>query len=153
MFLDFYRNPKPEITNAAIGLPEKHPLLAKALENIESYFDPHCWICIGPQLLTDLAIEMGNVSNIEEIEASSLLPVVPDYRLHPHDHDEGPPLYFSEDPISFKEWKSMFENSSAIHFYNKFTQSIVVEDDPSHFLYALLGPRYCPVSYYSTKQF
>ena len=68
LFLDFYRNPKPEITNAAIGLPEKHPLLAKALEKIESYYDPHCWICIGPQLLTDLAIEMGNVSNIEEIK-------------------------------------------------------------------------------------
>ena len=96
---------------------------------------------------------MGNVTNIEELSPSPLLPVVPEHILHPHDHDVGPKLYFSEEAVSFESWRSMFENTSAIHFYNALTKNFAVEDNPRHFLYALLGPRYCPHSYFSTDDF
>ena len=142
-----------ELTNGALSFPCKHPFLKKALEYLESSYDPSCWTCIGPKLLTRVAQEMGNVSSTEELTPTPLLPVVPQHVLHPHHYDDALALYFSKTPISFKTYQAMFTKSNAIHFYNALSKNISVEDDPQHFLYALLGPRYCPVSYYSKKYF
>ena len=60
---------------------------------------------------------------------------------------------FPETPCSFKIWRELFINSSAVHFFNKRTSSLVVFDDPRYSAYALLGPHYCPLSYHSTKFF
>ena len=116
---------------------------------METSYDPHCWNCIGPGLLTKTAKKMANVSFIEDINPSPILPVVPQNFIQPGWIDS----YFSENPISFEAYQSMLSNASAVHFYNAMTSNILVEDDPQHFLYALLGPRYCPNSYYSTNYF
>jgi len=141
------------LCNGAISLPCKHPLLAKALKYVETDYRPDCWICIGPHLITKVAQEIGNVSNTDELSPTPLLPVLEEHVLLPHHYDYAVPLYFSEDPISFEEYHSMFVNASAVHFYSALSSHILVEDDPEHFLYALLGPRYCPLSYYSTRYF
>ena len=120
---------------------------------METSYDPNCWTCIGNNLLTQIAKDVGNVSSVEEITPTPFLPVVPELSFHPHHYTVAPSLYFSEDPISFETYASWFMNTSAIHFYNAITSNILVEDDPSHFLYALLGPQYCPYSYYSTTYF
>ena len=58
-------------------------------------------------------------------------------------------------PISFLQWKKMFEKSSSVHIAGgarKYLSTVVI-DDPQYSVYALLGPRYCPLSYYSVKYF
>ena len=58
-------------------------------------------------------------------------------------------------PISFKQWNKMFEKSSSIHLAGatrKYLSTLII-DDPQYSVYALLGPRYCPRSYYSVKYF
>ena len=56
-------------------------------------------------------------------------------------------------PSSFAHWEKMFKRSSAVHFFSKRTAGLRVVDDPRYNAYALLGPHYCPVSYYSVKSF
>ena len=62
-------------------------------------------------------------------------------------------LLFPERPFSFQAWQKFFAQSSAVHFFSKTTSLLASTDDPRHSAYALLGPRYCPRSYYSTKNF
>ena len=60
----------------------------------------------------------------------------------------------SDKPISFLEWKKMFESSSSIHLAGSTRKRVwQLPDDPQYSVYALLGPRYCPLSYYSVKYF
>ena len=56
-------------------------------------------------------------------------------------------------PSSFANWEEMFKRSSAVHFFSKKTAGLGVLDDPRYNAYALLGPHYCPVSYYSVEHF
>ena len=60
---------------------------------------------------------------------------------------------FPEQSRSFQEWKNIFANSSSAHFANKQTSKFAHVDDPQYSAYALLGPRYCPVAYYSDRNF
>lgn len=60
----------------------------------------------------------------------------------------------SDKPISFLEWKKMFESSSSVHLAGSTRKHVwQLSDDPGYSVYALLGPRYCPLSYYSVKYF
>ena len=60
----------------------------------------------------------------------------------------------SDDPISFPEWRKMFENSSSVHLAGAMrTRLNRLAVDPRYNVYALLGPRYCPLSYFSVKYF
>merc|ERR1719419_1532919 len=89
------------LCGGAISLPRKHPFLAKVVQYIETDFDPMCWACIGPALITKVAKEMGNVSNTDELTPTPLLPVLEERVLLPHEYDMAVPLYFSEYAISF----------------------------------------------------
>ena len=60
----------------------------------------------------------------------------------------------SDNPISFPEWRTMFENSSSVHLAGS-TRTYLDRpaNDPRYSVYAVLGPRYCPLSYFSVKFF
>ena len=61
----------------------------------------------------------------------------------------------SPDPISFTEWKRIFADASSVHFSGATRVNLKWElpDDPQYSAYALLGQRYCPLSYYSVQYF
>ena len=60
----------------------------------------------------------------------------------------------SDKPISFPEWNEMFKDSSSVHLAGSTRKHVwQLPDDPGYSVYALLGPRYCPLSYYSVKYF
>ena len=60
----------------------------------------------------------------------------------------------SKKPISFPEWKKMFQYSSSVHLAGSIRKRFwQIPVDPQYSVYALLGPRYCPLSYYSVKYF
>ena len=54
-------------------------------------------------------------------------------------------------PMKFQDWKKMFQRSSAVHFFFKRTANLRVVNDPQYNAYALLGPQYCPIAYFSVK--
>ena len=121
---------------------------------MEEHYDPYCWTCAGPTHLTNIAQKLWNVTSMNQITPSSEFPAVPLESIQPnHQYDKVPGWYFSATPVTFESWRHMLENASALHFFNQITKNFKVEDDPSHFLYALLGPKYCPNSYYSTNYF
>ena len=43
------------LTNSCLRLERRHPLLRAALERVAATYDPECWVCIGPRLLTAMA--------------------------------------------------------------------------------------------------
>ena len=149
-----------DVTNSAFMFTAGHPFLLTAMLELQKGYDPACWACIGPTLLTTVArkiisylIVLDDVSMIHQIPASANLTVTLMQRMMPVYWSAAPELLFPEEPVSFKRWEAMFENSSTVHFYGHMTAHLVVHDDPQYSAYALLGPRYCPLSYYSTEHF
>ena len=142
-----------DVTNSAFMFTAHHPLILTAMLDLLKGYNPACWACIGPSLLTGVARKITNVSMIQDIPASADLTVTLMQRMMPVYWSAAPELLFPEEPVSFNRWKTMFENSSTVHFFGKMTAHLVVHDDPQYSAYALLGPRYCPLAYYSTEQF
>ena len=62
-------------------------------------------------------------------------------------------MLFPERPARFSDWRVLFARSSAVHFFSKTTSGLACRDDPRYCAYALLGPRFCPASYYSNNNF
>ena len=56
-------------------------------------------------------------------------------------------------PFSFNAWEQLFRQSSAVHFFSKMTSDLSVVNDPRYSAYAVLGPYYCPLAYYSCENF
>ena len=123
------------------------------MESLLEIYDPGCWACIGPGLLTWTARKVTNVTMIKDIPDSADLSVTLMQRMMPVYWASSPGLLFPEEPVSFQTWDTMFKNSSTVHFFGKMTAHLVSHNDPQYSAYALLGPRYCPVSYYSTQEF
>ena len=71
--------------------------------------------------------------------------------------------------MSFEDWEKLFQNSTAVHFASSQTSKLAnigkisinifliinfcCLDDPQYSAYAVLGPHYCPISYYSDINF
>ena len=124
-----------------------------AMKKVKQTYNPNCWICIGPQLLTDTARQLAGTKLVSQIPASADLHFVPMKTIMSVHFPQVNALLFPERPFSFQAWQKFFAQSSAVHFFSKTTSLLASPDDPRHSAYALLGPRYCPRSYYSTKNF
>ena len=64
-------------------------------------------------------------------------------------------LIDSRTPISFQKWRTLFCNASSVHFAGavRVSDQLELSTDPQYSAYALLAPRYCPVSYHSVRYF
>ena len=60
----------------------------------------------------------------------------------------------SDNPVSLTEWRKMFENSSSVHLAGA-TRTYLdrLAEDPRFSVYAVLGSRHCPLSYFSVRYF
>ena len=142
-----------DTTNSAFMFTANHSILLTAMQEIEQVYDPACWACIGPGVLTEAARKIINGSMIQDIPASANLNVTLIQRFYAVYFESATALLFPDQPVSFTRWETLFENSSTVHFFSKMTSHLVAHDDPQYSAYALLGPRYCPYAYYSSDGF
>ena len=141
------------ITNNALQLSKQHPLLRAALLRVKLSYNPTCWTCIGPKLVTKSAQTLAGTKDIRKIQQKANFSFVEMRRIMVVDWPESKSVLFPMKPSSFLRWKKLFANSSAVHFFSHTSNMIKVYDDPRYSAYALLGPHYCPISYYSTTNF
>eukprot|EP00092_Neocalanus_flemingeri_P026661 GFUD01028904.1.p1 GENE.GFUD01028904.1~~GFUD01028904.1.p1 ORF type:complete len:388 (-),score=75.77 GFUD01028904.1:90-1253(-) len=140
------------IGNNAFAFNKGHPFTKLALTDISKGYEPKCWACIG-RLMAASARKLANTSLIENIPTSAQLSITPMQRMLPVHYSRIVNTMWPEVPVPFKTWEKLFRNSSAIHFNSKMTSNLAVPDDPQYSSYALLGPRLCPVAYYSSRNF
>ena len=141
------------VVNNAFSFNKRHAFLHSVLMNIGESFDPSCWACIGGKVLTKIVRKLSNSTLIKNIPESADLKIVPERRFIPIYWKQVANKLWPVEPASFEKWKTMFENSSAIHMNYQLTNNIAVPDDPQHCAYALFGPMLCPLSYFSTENF
>ena len=141
------------ITNNALQLSKQHPLLRSALLRVKLSYNPNCWTCIGPKLITRSAQNLAGTKDIRKIPQKANFRFVAMRKIMVVDWPESKSILFPMKPSSFLRWQKLFANSSAVHFFSHTSNMIKVTDDPRYSAYALLGPHYCPISYYSTKNF
>ena len=133
------------VTNNAFSFTAGHPFLLLVMLHMSDSYRPGCWTCIGPELLTK-SLRQYNGTDV------TLVPMV---RVLTVNWQRSDQIIDSRVPISFEEWKEIFQNSSSIHFSGAVRANLVwqLPDDPQYSAYAVLGPRYCPLSYYSVRYF
>ena len=137
------------VTNSAFSFSKHHQLPWMAMQLLQKSYNPNCWECIGPSLISECIQKIANTALIKNIPESAQINFIEKSRLMPVKWSQ----LFPEKPTTFEEWKQAFKDSSAIHFFSHANVNMVVDDDPQYSAYALLGPRYCPRVYSSDKNF
>ena len=148
-----FRSGSISVTNNAFSFSKNHPFLMMVMNHVKQAYDPSCWGCIGPTLFTKIAIEMTDTDRVENIANNSSINFIPFKEIMSSNYQSAKANLFPEKPKSFEDWKIFFQNSSSVHFFSKITSELGVSDDPQYSAYALLGPRYCPLSFYSVTHF
>lgn len=139
------------LANGEFQFEEKHQLLWETMKMFTKVFTGNTRVEVGPMLITKTVKNYFQNENIETLRNKTLT-VLPIETFYPVKAFEIEHLW-PEEPKSFKDWAKLFENSSMVHFYASQTNAWVVERDPSHEAYAVIGPRYCPTSFWSSDQF
>ena len=69
------------MTNNAISLTPNHPLLLLAMEKLTKSYQPKCWDCIGPPLLTKSIMEFAGTRFVQNVPKSINIKLVPLFRF------------------------------------------------------------------------
>lgn len=139
-----------KVTNNAFSMPAKHPLFLAILNKMANINHHKCWACIGPDLITSVLKRRAGIDSIKGVNEVLDINLVPHLKISGIDWPYSHRL-FPEKAKSFREWEQMFEKASAVHFYSHRTWHFTSLDDPRHSAYAVVGPRYCPISYHSVN--
>ena len=129
-----------------------NPYLQAVLTGLAREYNPSCWACIGKMMGRHLR-KISNATMAKDIPTSTDLAMAPRKRFLPVHHTRVVNTFWPEVGVPFDVWRTLFTNSSAIHFNNKITRGLAVPDDPQFSAYALLGPRLCPLAYHSSRNF
>ena len=68
---------KISVTNNAFAFTSHHPLLLMAMTSLSKSYDPRCWGCIGPELITNTMINYTGSKLVQNIPADSDVNYVP----------------------------------------------------------------------------
>ena len=139
------------LNNGVFHFEAKHQILLQTMKMFTRVFTGSRRGEVGPMLITKTVKEYFQLENIERLKTKTL-EVTPIETFHPIKAFDAIQLW-SIQPKSFAQWFTLFKNSSMVHFYASQTNKWFVERDPSHEAYAVLGPRYCPTSYWSAENF
>ena len=139
------------LANGEFQFEGKHQILWQTMQAFTELFTGNNREEVGPMLITRTIKEHFHIEFVETINSETLT-VLPVQAFYPVEWFEIS-KFWPVEPKSFKHWATLFENSSMVHFYGSQTNVLVVERDPSHEAYAVLGPRYCPISYWSADRF
>ena len=159
-------NGKYGVTNNAFSFIHGHQFLFNVMNKLKESYNAKCWSCIGPGLFTqslqniseDTSI-LVNVIPLERYNCQYKMKVIFEllfFRIMGVKWQVSDRIIDSPDPISFAEWKRIFAKASSVHFSGA-TRRVNLQwqlpDDPQYSAYALLGQRFCPLSYYSVTYF
>ena len=153
------------VTNNAFSFTHGHHFLSNVMTKMNESYNANCWSCIGPGLFAqslqniseDKSISV-NVIPLERYKVSIIMKVIFETfsRIIGVNWQVSDRIIDSPDPISFEEWKKIFANASSVHFSDGATRVNLqwqLPDHPQYSAYALLGQRFCPLSYYSVQYF
>jgi len=139
------------LANGVFHFSAGHPLLWKTMEEFAKVYTGNTRVEVGPMLITKVVKAFFNVSSISGLD-NEMLTVLPSSIFYPIRAFEVQSLWPTK-PKSFEAWEKMFSDSKMVHMYASQSNQWLVEKDPSHEAYALLGPRYCPSVYSSSSEF
>lgn len=71
---------KISVTNNAFSLRAGHPVLELALVHLVKEYDPSCWNCIGPKLITSAVMRHTRARLVQNIPREADIQFVPLYR-------------------------------------------------------------------------
>ena len=81
VFRNVVKRGKISVTNNAISLTPNHPLLLLAMEKLTKSYQPKCWDCIGPPLLTKSIMEFAGTRFVQNVPKSIDIKLVPLFRF------------------------------------------------------------------------
>ena len=141
------------VTNNAFSFTKHHPLPLMAMNHLKQSYNPSCWNCIGPKLITSCVRKLARTKYVENIPESAQISFTPLRRIMTVHFLKVKETLFPDKPKTFQQWEKLFAHSSAVHFFSKETSSLAVSEQPQHSAYGLLGPHYCPLAWHSASQF
>ena len=141
----------PHLANGDFHFKRKHPLLLFTMQGLAKIYRGKKRTEVGPLLITQATRMLYKVTDVGTLQTSQITVMPPSFFYPAKSFEVG--SLWTEKPMAFSDWFLFLENSTMVHFYGSQTNKLVVERNPSHELYALLGPRYCPVSYWSSTHF
>jgi len=143
------------LANGEFTFEMKHQLLWETMKLFSEKYTGNVREEVGPRLITEAVKKYLNITEIEaagDSPRSSQMTILPTERFYPVKAFEKGKLW-PVNPHSFEDWSSLFFNSSMVHFYGSQTNKWLVNGDPSYEAYSVLAPRYCPMSFGSSKLF
>jgi len=156
-----------KLSNSFFHFDSGHPFLKMAIEEFSTAFDPGIggWASAGPDLFTKILHRLCGV-------AEGSWPEITEDRFNPekcrgvtvsHPKLTYPVPWFEAALLwtprrSNKEWKEFFSSAVSIHFYFSSVSNKERCHRPQQYgkmkpAYAYLGPKYCPLSFWSEKEF
>ena len=141
------------VTNNAFSFTKNHSLPLMAMNHLKQSYNPSCWACIGPKLITSCVRRLARTKYVQNIPESSNINFTPLKRIMTIHFLKVKQTLFPDKPKTFHQWEKLFAQSSSVHFFSKETSGLAVSDNPQHSAYALLAPRYCPLAWHSQTYF
>jgi len=141
----------PQLANGEFQFEKKHPVLWEAMTSGAKSFTGTNRVEIGPPLLTQAVATLYDNWDMKSVKNENIL-ILPLNTFYPVEWFNTGALWPSY-PMGCSDWSRLFENSSQVHFFGSQTDNAIVDHDPSHQAYAALGPKYCPVSIWSSETF
>ena len=71
---------KISVTNNAFSFSARHPVLQVAMMHLKEKYDPSCWNCIGPKLITAAVRKHSGARLVQKIPAWAQVEFVPLHR-------------------------------------------------------------------------
>ena len=117
---------KISVTNNAFSFSARHPVLEVAMLHLKEKYDPTCWNCIGPKLITAAVRKHSGARLVQNIPARADVVFVPLHRMMSVRSTQVVKIMFPERPVPFTYWQNRFRRSSAVHFFSKNTFDLKV---------------------------
>lgn len=156
-----------KLSNSFFHFTAGHPFLEQVIQEFSSSFDPglNGWASAGPDLFTKIlhrlcGVKEGTWPEISEkrfnLETCQGFQVSHPKYTYPVAWFEAALLWTPR--RTNKEWKQMFSSTVSIHFYFSSVSNKERCHQPHKYgkmkpAYAYLGPKYCPLSFWSEQEF
>ena len=141
----------PHLANGEFHFKRKHPLLLLTMQGLAQIYRGEHRNEVGPLLITQAAKMLYKVRDVGALQTSQITVMPPSFFYPAKSFEVG--SLWREKLMTFSDWFQFLQNSKMVHFYGSQSNMLVVQRNPAHELYAVIGPRYCPVSYWSSPHF
>merc|ERR1712150_24157 len=141
---------KGHIQNAFVCLDRNHRLAWRIMEEMAATFTNKSErAALGPVLTSNTIKKLYNITNFSRFKGADL-EVLPVSSFLPIGCNKANDLWNYE---AHQDWDEVFKCSYAVHFFSYLTSKKPIRKELQHEAYSYLGPKHCPISYWSTDKF